>query len=188
MIASIGLKRHSSLLCRRINSIHQGRGYQHVPLCPTTAEICTDECCAYTCVLNHPTPFPARTRISNFQPSLCKLLKASLLQNTSHPSGNSLFEGCSQPMGSAGGNSHSAGHNCTAACPAPPPDVNKTSSTGIQPQLPHPSDLTGQKHGGSPFSMGALQQIHGVEGSQQPCFKQSKLDALDDLHCSPALA
>lgn len=81
----MGLKRRSSLLCRRINSIHQGRGYQHVPLCPTTAEICTDECCAYTCVLNHQMPFPARTHISNSQPSPCKLLKALLLQNASHP-------------------------------------------------------------------------------------------------------
>lgn len=127
----MGLKRHSSLLCRRINSIHQGRGYQHVLLCPTTAEICTNECCAYTCVLNHQMPFPARTSISDFQPWLCKLPKALLLRKASRPGGDSLLKGCSQPVGSAGGNNHSAGHNHAAACPAPPPGVRKLRALAL---------------------------------------------------------
>lgn len=137
MIASVGLKRRSSLLCRWINSIHQGRGYQHVPLCPTTAEICTDECCAYTCVLNHQMPFPARTHISNSQPSLCKLLKALSLQNASHPittkdvhSPWALLEETTTVQDTT-----------ALLLAAPPPDINKTSSTGIPPELPHPSDL-----------------------------------------------
>lgn len=153
MIASVGLKRHSSLLCRRINSIHQGRGYQHVLLCPTTAEICTNECCAYTCVLNHQMPFPARTSISDFQPLLCKLPKTSLLWNESCPSGDSLLKGCSQPLGSAGGNNHRAGPNHAAAYPAPLQENLGNhkhwhptwSATPSQP-------LPAQKQGGSPFS------------------------------------
>lgn len=120
MIASVGLKRHSSLLCRRINSIHQGRGYQHVLLCPTTAEICTNECCAYTCVLNHQMPFPARTSISKFQPSLREARGCKMRVTLAETPCSKIFT-----VGSAGGNNHSAGHNHAVACPAPPPDVRK---------------------------------------------------------------
>lgn len=51
--------------------------------------------------------------------------------------------------------------------------------------------LTAQKQGKAPSpwsGMGALQQIHGVEGRQQQCFKGPKSDALDYLHWNPALA
>lgn len=154
MIASVGLKRHSSLLCRRINSIHQGRGYQHVLLCPTTAEICTNECCAYTCVLNHQMPFPARTSISDFQPLLCKLPKTSPLRNASCPSGDSLLKGCSQPLGSAGGNNHRAGPNHAAACPAPLHQILGNLSTGIQHELPHPPSLLQPRNRGEPLLPG----------------------------------
>lgn len=55
--------------------------------------------------------------------------------------------------------------------------------------LPQPLTAQKQGHAPSPWSgTGALQQIHGVEGSQQWCFKKPKSDALDDLYCSPALA
>lgn len=51
--------------------------------------------------------------------------------------------------------------------------------------------LTAQKQGKAPSpwsGMGALQQIQGVEGIQQQCFKGPKLEALHDLCCNPALA
>lgn len=139
-------------------------------------------------------PFTARTHISDFQPSLCRLLTASLLQNASHPSGDSLLKGCSQPVGSAGGNNHSAGHNHAAACPAPPPDVRKPQALASNLNCHTlPNLLQPRNRGKAPTpicwsGMGALQRIHGVEGSQQQCFKEPKLDALDDLRRSPALA
>lgn len=175
MIASVGLKRHSSLLCRRINSIHQGRGYQHVLLCPTTAEICTNECCAYTCVLNHQMPFPARISISSFQPSLreargCKM-RVTLAETP-----------CSK-MFTARGLCWRKQPQCRTQPRCCLPCTLLQMSGNLKHW--HPTWIATPSQLLTPQNRGEAPSLHGLEGSQQQCFK---LNALDDLHCSPALA
>lgn len=150
MIASVGLKRHSSLLCRRINSIHQGRGYQHVLLCPTTAEICTNECCAYTCVLNHQMPFPARISISSFQPSLREARGCKMRVTLAETPCSKMFTArglCWRKQPQCRTQPH-----CCLPCTSS--RCQETSSIGIQPELPHPPNLLHPKTGGKPLLPG----------------------------------
>lgn len=81
--------------------------------------------------------------------------------------------------------------NHAAAFPAPPLDVRKPQALASKLNCHTLTTPYNPETGWKPLLPGvgsALQQIHGVEGSQQQCFKEPKLDALDDLHCSPALA
>lgn len=114
--------------------------------------------------------------------------RGSWLQNASHPSGDSLLKDVHSPWALL--EETTTVQDTTTLLPA----LHLLQMSG---NLKHwhptwiatPSQpLTPQNRGEAPSpwsGIGALQQIHGLEGSQQQCFK---LNALDDLHCSPALA